>query len=347
MKLTRVVVLALVALALGAAAGCGGSDEAVPEDGVASVDGTVVEKSDLDALMARAKKSYEAQKRDFPKAGSPDYQSLQSQAVAFLVQRVEYDQEAEKLGVEVTDKEVADRVAQVKKQYFGGDEKKFEKQLAEQGYTVEAFVEDVRSQLLSEKLYEEITGEIAVTDAEAQKYYEQNKAQYEVPESRDVRHILIAVKKKDGSTDFEKSKTEADDVYAQLEAGADFATLAKKYSADPGSKDNGGKLTISKGQTVAAFDTTAFLMRANTLSRPIKTEYGYHLIEPLSEVKPGKTTPFAEVKASIKSQLSDTKRNEELTKWAAEVKASYEGKVSYAAGYEPPAAATEPTTTDG
>lgn len=334
MKTTRVAALALVALTLGVAAGCGG-DEGVPEGAVAVVDGTVVEQSDLDALMARAKKSYTAQKRDFPKAGSPDYQSLQGQAVAFLVQRVEYEQEAEKLGVEVTDKEVADRVAEVKKQYFGNDEAKFKKQLADQGYTVDTFEDDVRAQLLSEKLYEQVTGEVKVTDEEAEKYYAQNKAQYEVPESREVRHVLV------------KTKKQADDLYAQLKGGADFAALAKKYSQDPGSKDSGGKLTISKGQTVAEFDTTAFMLPVNALSRPVKTQYGYHLIEPLSAVKPGKTTPFAQVKESIKSQLSDTKRNEELTTWAADVKKEYEGKVTYAAGFEPPAAATEPTTTDG
>lgn len=334
MKPTRVAASALVALALGVAAGCGG-EEGVPEGAVAVVDGTVVERSDLDALMARAKKSYTAQKRDFPKAGSPDYQSLQGQAVAFLVQRVEYEQEADKLGVEVTDKEVADRVAEVKKQYFGGDDAKFKKQLGDQGYTVETFEDDVRAQLLSEKLYKEVTGEVDVTDQEAEKYYAQNKAQYEVPESREVRHILV------------KTKKQADDLYTQLKGGADFAALAKKYSQDPGSKDNGGKLTISKGQTVPEFDTTAFMLPADALSRPVKTQYGYHLIQPLSAVKPGRTTPFEQVKESIKSQLSDTKRNEELTAWAADVKKGYEGKVTYAAGFEPPAAATEPTTTDG
>ena len=72
------------------AAGCSGSDE-VPTDAVAVVDGTEITRNVLDELIARAKKSYTAQKRAFPKAGTPEYQSLQTQAVAYLVQRDEYE----------------------------------------------------------------------------------------------------------------------------------------------------------------------------------------------------------------------------------------------------------------
>ena len=74
--------------------------ERVPPDAVAVVDGTPVTKAELDALLARAKKTYKAQKRAFPKAGTAEYQSLQTQAVAFLVQRAEYDNRAEDLEAE-------------------------------------------------------------------------------------------------------------------------------------------------------------------------------------------------------------------------------------------------------
>ena len=139
-----------------------------------------------------------------------------------------------------------------------------------------------------------------------------------------MRHILV------------KTKKQADDLYAQLQNGADFAALAKKFSEDTGSKANGGKLTISKGQTVAPFDQTAFALKNDEISKPVKTEFGYHMIQPLSATKPAKVTPLKEVKASIKQQLQQTKKNEAMTKWVDELKKDYEDKVSYATGFTPP-----------
>lgn len=335
MKPTRVAFSILVALVVLVATACGGDDQSVPADAVAVVDGTPITKVDLDALLTRAKKSYATEKRSFPKAGTAEYQALQTQAVAFLVQRAEYDKQAGELKIVVTDKEIQERVDQVKKQYFAGNQAKLDKQLKVQGYTTESFRDDIEAQLLSEKIYDEVTKDAAVTDAQVTKYYNDNKSQYTVAESRDVRHILV------------KTKAEGDKVYAELKAGGNFGALAKKYSLDPGSKANGGKLTITRGQTVAPFEQTAFLLAVNQISRPIKTEFGYHVIEPLSKVKPGTTTPLADVKAQIKSQLLEKAKNDSITKWTTDTSKAFESKIAYATGFAPPAAATDSATTTG
>jgi parvulin-like peptidyl-prolyl isomerase len=332
--------LALAAAALAAvtlvAAGCGDSDE-VPADAVAVVDGTTITRSSLDGLLARAKKSYTAQKRAFPKAGTSEYQSLQTQAVAYLVQREEYAREADKLGIDVTDQQIAKKVDEVKKQYFGGSQAKFEKGLADQGYTKATLEDDIRSQLLTEGIYKKVTSDAKVTDADVKSYYEKNRANYTVPESRSVRHILV------------KTKADADRIRALLVNGGDFAALAKANSIDPGSKDAGGKLTVSKGQTVAPFDKAAFSLDTNELSQPIKTQFGYHLIQPLGAVKPGSVTPFAQVKDQIKTQLESETKNTAVNKWVADVEKEYKDKVQYAAGFEPPdtSTTTGQTTTSG
>lgn len=332
--------LALAAAALAAvtlvAAGCGDSDE-VPADAVAVVDGTSITRSSLDGLLARAKKSYAAQKRDFPKAGTSDYQSLQTQAVAYLVQREEYAREADKLGIDVTDQQIAKKVEEVKKQYFSGSQAKFEKGLADQGYTKATLEEDIRSQLLTEGIYKQVTTDAKVTDADVKSYYEKNRANYTVPESRSVRHILV------------KTKADADRIRTELVNGADFAALAKANSIDPGSKDAGGKLTVSKGQTVAPFDKAAFSLDTNDLSQPVKTQFGYHLIQPLADVKAGSVTPFAQVKDQIRTQLESETKNTAVNKWVADVEKEYKDKVQYAAGFEPPdtSTTTGETTTSG
>ena len=273
----RLLILLLLLVAL---AGCGGGSDEVPADAVAVVDGEEVARSDYDAVLAQAKKSYENQKREFPKAGSQEFQTLKNQVVQFLVQREQFEQEAEALDVEITEKQVDARLEQIVKQYFGGDRKKYEAQLKEQGSSDEQVRNDIRAQIVSEKIFEEVTGEVKVTDKQVEDYYAKNKAQYSQPESREVRHILV------------KTQAQADDLYDQLKAGADFAALAKKFSEDTGSKANGGKLTISQGQTVAPFDQTAFLLKKNEISRPVKTEFGFHIIQPIGDVKEAKVTPL-------------------------------------------------------
>jgi parvulin-like peptidyl-prolyl isomerase len=336
MKRSLMLVAAALAAVTVLAAGCGGTDE-VPADSVAVVDGTNITKASLDELLARTKKTYAAQKRQFPKAGTSEYHSLQTQAVAFLVQREEYSQEADKLGVKVTDAQVDKKIDQIRKQYFGGNEKKFEAGLKAQAYTLAALRQDARAQLVSEGIYNNITGDVKVTDAEAQEYYDSNIANYKVAESREVRHILV------------KTKAEAEKLRTELVNGADFAALAKQNSLDPGSKDQGGKLTITKGQTVAPFDKAAFSLDTNELSQPIKTQYGYHLIQPIGAVKKGSVTPFAQVKSQIRSQLLQQKKSTAVSDWLATVDKEYKSKILYADGYQPPdtTATDTGTTTTG
>jgi parvulin-like peptidyl-prolyl isomerase len=160
-----------------------------------------------------------------------------------------------------------------------------------------------------------------------------------------VRHILIAEKDANGQVDYAKSKAEADRIYALLQDGGDFAQLAREHSADTGSAKIGGKYSALKGRSVAPFDKAAFSLETNEISNPVRTEFGYHIIQPLADTKPAEVTPFAKVKAGIKAQLLQDKRTQMMTEWEQALPERYEGKVSYAQGYEPPAI-PEPTETE-
>ena len=325
----------LVAALAAVLAGCGGGGGKLPSSAVAKVDGQTITQAQFDNLLEQARRSYKTQKRPFPKAGTQEYQTLKNQAVQYLVQRVEFQQEADKLGVTVSDKEVADRLTKIKKQYFGGSDSRYKKQLAEQGLTDAQVKDDVKAQLIQEKIFKKVTSNVKVTDAELQKYYDEHQSQYGTPEQRDVAHILV------------KSKSLADKLYTQIKGGANFSKLAKQYSQDPGSKNAGGKLTISKGQTVGPFDQTAFLLSTGQVSRPIHTSFGYHIIKALGPIKAAKTTSFAKVKASIKQQLLQQKRNDAMTNWSDKLKKDFDGKISYQTGFAPAATTTAATTTTG
>jgi parvulin-like peptidyl-prolyl isomerase len=340
--------LALLATSLAlVATACGSGSEDVPSGAVAVVNGTEIAKQDLDDLIAQAKKGYAAQKQEFPKAGTPEYQSLQTQYVAYLVELEEFRQEAEELGIEVSDKDIDAAEQDLIKTRFDGKRAEYVKALETQGFTPEEYREKALAvSALSKKLFDEVTRDVQVTEEEIVAYYTQNQSQYGTPESRDVRHILIAEKGDDDSVDFAASKAKADDIYSQLQGGADFAALAKAESEDPGSKAEGGKLTISRGQTVPEFDKISFELDKGEISKPVKTQYGYHVIEAISDVRKASTTPIAKVKAAIRAQLLQQKRNEDMQRWVEDLRDDYEGKVSYAAGYEPPELPEEPTETE-
>jgi foldase protein PrsA len=335
MKLLRSSLAVAGMAILFVAAGCGGGSESVPSDAVAVVNGVEIPRSELDKLIANAKRGYEAQNRDFPRVGTPEYVSVQNQYVKFLVQLEQYEQEGEELGVEVTEEDVDAEIQKLIKDSFGGKRANFEKALKDQGYTEADIRDTYRASVLAQKLFDAVTKDVTVPEAEILEYYRQNRTSYGTPESRDVRHILISEKKQGGAeVDFEKSKTEADRLLAELRAGGDFAALARANSDDPGSKAEGGKLTISRGQTVPEFDKTSFELDVGAISGLVKTTYGYHIIEALSPVRKATSQPLDEVRPSIKATLLQEKRTDVMTEWLDELENRYD--VTYAQGFEPP-----------
>ena len=336
MNVVRITLAVLAATAALVASACGGGTASVPSGSIAVVDGTDISKDQLDQLLDQAKQGYEANKQQFPKVGTPEYQSLQTQYLAYLVQREEFRHAAAGLGVEVTAKDVDGAETELVKSRFQGNRKEYEKALKQQGLTSQDYRSTLETSVLAQKLFEVVTKDTKVTAQEILASYTQNQSQYGTPESRDVRHILIAEKDANGQVDFEKSKAKADQIYAELKGGADFAQLAKEQSQDPGSKDSGGKLTISRGQTVPEFEKVSFELDKGELSKPVKTTYGYHVIEALSAVRPAKMMPLDKVRATIRTTLLQQKRNEVMSAWVEDLRSKYDGKVSYAAGFEPP-----------
>jgi len=329
------LIIALTAVAVSVvASGCGGGGDSnsVPSDAVAMVGDTKITRTEFDQVLAQAKHRYEAQKQPFPKAGSKEYEGLKNQAIGYLVQRAEFSQEADDLGIEVSDKKIDDRLSRIKAQYFGNDQKRYEAQLKSSGLTEEQVRQDIRTEVLEEEVFKKVTADVKVSDAQIRKYYAQHQSQYGHPEQRVIAHILV------------KKKSLADDLYQRVKNGANFAALAKRYSQDPGSKNEGGKLTITKGQTVAPFDQTAFLMKTGQISHPVKTEFGYHIIKAIGNVQPASTDPLdKKLTDKIREQLLTEQKNQKMRTWVEDIGKKHADDVHYQVGFSPPA--TTGTTT--
>jgi foldase protein PrsA len=331
--LRRILILPVAAAFLFAGSACGGDDDGdVPSNAVAVIGDQTVTKADFDRLLNQARSSYKESKRKFPEPGTEEYVQLRDQIVSYLVQRAQFAEEAEERDIDVSDEQVDKRLNQLVQQFFDGNKKRYEKQLKDNGVTEEQVRSDIEAQIIQEELFKEVTKDVKVSDAEARKYYRENKEQYQTPAQRDVRHILVK----------KNQRALAQSLVAQLRDGASFPQLARRYSQDPGSKKAGGKLEISKGQTVAPFDKVAFSLARNRISDPVKTQFGWHVIEALSAVKPAKTTPYKQVKEAIRQQLLQTKKNEKSSNYVEELKKSDD--VTYQVGFAPRKTTTETTS---
>jgi len=144
---------------------------------------------------------------------------------------------------------------------------------------------------------EALAAQQELSDADLRAAYEKAKSRLEVPEKRHARHILITGK------DDAAALAQAQQVLAQVKSGKDFGELAKQYSQDPGSAQNGGDLGWADRSTfVKPFADALFGMKAGEIAGPVKTQYGYHIIR-LDEIQAGKGKSFEEARPEIDAQL--------------------------------------------
>jgi peptidyl-prolyl cis-trans isomerase D len=161
--------------------------------------------------------------------------------------------------------------------------------------------ESVRLQYAEMRL-DTMASQVTVKPEDLQAYYEKVKNRYSEGEKRHAHHILIAVgNAKDTQADA-AALAKANEIEAQLKSGKDFAELAKKFSADPGSAAQGGDLGwAEKNAYVAPFADALFGMQTGQTSDPVKTQYGYHIIR-LDEIRPAHVRSFDEVRSELETE---------------------------------------------
>ena len=164
-------------------------------------------------------------------------------------------------------------------------------------------------------------GQAQITDGDVQAYYNAHLDQYKTPEQVKTRHILISVAKgADAKTDA-AAKAKAEDVLKQIKSGGNFADLAKKFSDDPGSKDQGGELPmIPTSGLDPAYAQAAMQLNPGQTSGLVRSSFGYHIIQ--TEAKDAAhVKPLAEVKTSIMEQLQTQKSAATAQSYAAQLAA--------------------------
>jgi len=253
---------------------------------VASVDGEKITQNDLDEAL---NKQY----------GTSILQTLIANKVV--------DLEAEKEKIKVTDKEQKAELDDLIES--SGGEDAFNAALEANGASKADIEEELLRYLKIKKLLEP---RIEITDDQIQAYFDENKASFDTPEQVEASHILVADEKT------------AKEVKKKLDDGEDFADLAKEYSTDTATKDNGGELGyFSSGQMVEEFEKAAFSMDVDEISDPVKTDNGWHIIK-VTGHKDAVEAKLDDHKDEIKDTLFETQMNTEYSTWLTEIEAKYD-----------------------
>ena len=219
---------------------------------------------------------------------------------SLVVRQLLYN-EAKAQGITASDADVQRRIAEIKKNF--PDAKKFAEALAAQGITEKALVDNARVLLSVDRFVaEKFASGIQIAETEVKNFYDTHPNDMKVAERRRVRHILIRPEGEDAAAK-DKAKKLTEDLLARIKKGEDFGTLAGQFSADPGSKTNGGELPpFAKGEMVPPFEGAAWALGKGELSGVVESQFGFHLIQMIDSV-PASTVPFEQVRGRIEQFL--------------------------------------------
>lgn len=327
-KLVSIALIGVIGLSLSGCKMIQKTPEAVSKTAVAKVNGEKITLGQVDEKIKSAidqlKKQYgnDLEKSTDGKAALKDQRKTQLES---MVQEKVILKEGEKSNVLPSktdlDKQVADKLADVKKVYKTDDE--FNNALKSANFTVDSLKEYLGTQIkIDTILNKTVFKDLSITDADIQKYYNENKAQYTQQPGANMFHILV------------DSEDKAKSIKAELDKGAKFEDLAAKYGTD-GTKDQGGSLgyvAYDAQNFDKDFLTAAKKLKEGEISGPVKTQYGWHIIKVTGIQSSSKTQELSAVKDTIKQTLETNKKNElfkaKYDQWKKDLKVeTYEDKL--------------------
>lgn len=238
-----------------------------------------------------------------------------------LIEDLLLEQEAEKLGLKVSERDIDDAIEDVKKQNSLDDEG-LKVALKKEGLTYEGYRAQIKKQIEKSRVIgQQVRSKVSVSEKDLADYYERNQRMFLKDGEVKISHILFVVPDMASGAAIEGIKKEAMDVLEMARSGKDFQELAKKYSEDSSAQEGGSLGFFKRGQILPAFEEAAFSLKKGGISDLVRTTYGFHIIR-VDDVKEALLEPFESVKEKIRSAVTSEMLEQRYKEWMDELKKS-------------------------
>jgi len=220
---------------------------------------------------------------------------------------------ARKAGMDVTDKELADAVADIMKRN-SMDAKQFDAALAKEGITLEQYRNELREQMTLSRMFNKfVRSGLAVDEAEVRAYYDRNVGQYSLPEEIRVRQIFFRVADDATSAEVAAVREKAEAALARAKKGEDFPRLARELSESESAAIGGDLGFLQRDQAIPEIAEATRGLKPGEIRGPIRCAGGLHIIR-LEEVRTA-ITPYEKVKDEITRMLYDQRLENTYRSW--------------------------------
>ncbi len=286
------------------AAGSGEKDATAPakDTPVAVVAGRVLTAADLERELELIRQRFAARGR---KVTDAQLDEVRDQVLDRMVRRELLYQASKEAGITVSPAEIDKGYQMVRARYATDEE--FQSMLQRLHFTEQGLKEDIARETAIKKFIDSrFVQNTTVSDEEARAYYDKTKENFRQPESVRASHILVKVAADADEQARKEAMARIKEIKQQLDGGAEFAELARKYSEGPSAKRGGDLGFFQRGQMVKPFEEVAFSLEPGTVSDVVTTRFGYHLIKVEEHIKES-VVPFEAIKDRIKEYLKREK----------------------------------------
>ena len=244
---------------------------------------------------------------------------LRGRALDGLIDEELRYQEAVRMKVRVADAEVEQALVRAKKGYR--NEQEFESARRASGATLQEIRASILRALMMQRVYEESVGATCrVTEADAAAFYKDNTPRFLLPEQVRVSLITIGVDPSAGPPEWKRARQKARDLAQRIAGGAAFDAIAREYSTDE-SRTKGGDLGfVHRGQLIDEFERAVRDLTPGRVSPVVQTIFGFHLLR-VVQVRPPAQKSFADVKATIVRDLTETRCAQASDAWSKRLRA--------------------------